>query len=81
MSTSPVWSPSEAREAIRADLSRARRGYSSLVARREETLLVDALRGDEPALASLEAFKVLVCKLVEIRGYLALDGAERGGAS
>jgi hypothetical protein len=76
-----VWSPSEAREAIRTDLARVRRGYSSLVARREETLLVDALRGDEPALASLEAFKVFVCKLIEVRGYLAPDGAERGGGA
>ena len=65
MHNEPIWSPSEAREAIRTDLARVRQNGGATAA---EQLLVEALRDKEPALASYEAFKGLAKKLVEAHG-------------
>lgn len=66
MHNEPIWSPSVAREAIRADLARVRR--ATFRAPAAEPLLVATLRDNEPALASFEAFKDLAKKLVEAHG-------------
>jgi hypothetical protein len=66
MNTTSVWSPSEAREAIRSDLSRVRRGYSALVDLREEALLVQSIREDA-VVDTFESFKAFARKLVEVR--------------
>lgn len=60
-----TWSPSEAREAIRADLASIRQDISDPAA--AEQLLVDALRCDA-AVDSFEAFKDLAKKFVEAYG-------------
>ena len=59
----PIWSPSVAREAIRADLARLRQSGSMAA----EHLLVEALREDV-AVNSFAAFKDLAKKLVEAHG-------------
>lgn len=61
----PIWSPSEAREAIRADLSRVRRAIFRAPA--VEPLLVEALRADT-AVDSFEAFTDLARRFVEAHG-------------
>lgn len=60
----PIWSPSVAREAIRADLARLRKSTWTPAA---EQLLVEALR-DDVAVNSFGAFKDLAKKLVEAYG-------------
>lgn len=58
MHNEPIWSPSEAREAIRADLAALRQS-----GRAAEQFLVDALR-DDVTVNSFEAFKDLAEQFV-----------------